>query len=159
MRLKIEPIKASAWSISSCLQVTVGPFAKEVAEPFSNAHIAHITLNQKKAMTIQDEMIGDVSIVNLNGSLDTVTSPDAEANFNNLIEADRLKILVDCANLDYISSAGLRVLLSASKRIHGRGGLVLCGMNEQVKEVFEMTGLAGLVFKIFETRDEALGGF
>ena len=110
-------------------------------------------------MTIQEEMIGDVSIVNLNGSLDTVTSPDAETNFNNLIEADKLKILVDCTNLDYISSAGLRVLLATSKRVHGRGGLMLCGMNEQVKEVFEMTGLAGLVFKIFETRDEALGGF
>ena len=104
-------------------------------------------------------MIGDVSVVKLNGSLDTLTSPEAEANFNNLIGTERLKILVDCTNLDYISSAGLRVLLATSKRIHGRGGLVLCGMNEQVKEVFEMTGLAGLVFKIFETQEEALGGF
>ena len=58
-----------------------------------------------------------------------------------------------------MSSAGLRVLIATTIKLQGQGGLILCSMNEQVREVFEMTGLAGLVFKVLDSKEEALAEF
>ena len=80
--------------------------------------------------------------ISLDGRLDTVTAPELEAFLNeNLDGASALNI--DCANLAYVSSAGLRVLLAAQKKM--KGGLKLTNVCELVMEVFEMTGFADIL--------------
>ena len=60
---------------------------------------------------------GDVSILSLTGSLDTNTSKEAEDQINILLEEGSIKLLIDLTDLDYISSSGLRILLSISKKL------------------------------------------
>lgn len=97
-----------------------------------------------------------VQIVHLKGNLDTNTSPFAEDSFKEILEGGATRVLADFSELDYISSAGIRVLLSTAKKLQGKGQFGIFNLNQQVKEVLEMTGLAGLVFKIYESEDEAL---
>ena len=84
---------------------------------------------------------GGEMTVSLNGRLDTVTAPDLEtvlsANYDGISS-----IVFNCEELLYISSAGLRVLLSAHKRMKGRMKLV--SVSELVREVLEMTGFADI---------------
>ena len=77
--------------------------------------------------------------VRLSGNLDTATSPELEAFFQeNLETAEHL--LIDCQELAYISSAGLRVILKAYKAMSKKGGMVLTHVNETVMEIFDITG-------------------
>ncbi len=100
-----------------------------------------------------------ITIAAFEGNLDTNTAPDAEERLGELLEKGVTKILVDFTTLDYISSAGLRVLLVTTKRLGGAGGsLRICGLNETVDEVFEISGFS-TIFSVFGTRDEALDGF
>ena len=84
---------------------------------------------------------GGEMTVSLNGRLDTVTAPDLEtvlsANYDGISS-----IVFNCEELSYISSAGLRVLLSAHKRM--KGGMKLVSVSELVREVLEMTGFADI---------------
>ena len=105
----------------------------------------------------QREQEGKV-ILKLSGKLDTNTSPEAETVFNKVLEAGHNKILVNFQDLDYMSSAGLRVLLGTAKQLQGRGAVALCNMNDEVREVLEMTGLADLIFKVFQSEEEGLIG-
>lgn len=80
----------------------------------------------------------------LEGRLDTMTAPELEAELNKTLGgADSL--VLDFSNLEYISSAGLRVLLSAHKVMSKKGGMKVCNVNEVVKEVFEVTGFADIL--------------
>ena len=100
-----------------------------------------------------------VKVVAFEGTLDTETSPEAQQQFNRLIEGGENKFLVNFENLDYISSAGLRVLLAAAKQLKETNGeLRICGANEVVGEVFEISGFTA-IFKVFGTESEALDGF
>jgi anti-sigma B factor antagonist len=77
--------------------------------------------------------------VTLTGRLDTVTAPDLERFLAG--KYDRVaSVVIDCEKLIYISSAGLRVLLSAQKKM--KGAMKLTGVCEPVMEIFEMTGFA-----------------
>ena len=102
---------------------------------------------------------GDVSILSLTGSLDTNTSKEAEDQINILLEEGSIKLLIDLTDLDYISSSGLRILLSTSKKLKPlRGEMRICGLNETVNEVFEISGFT-MIFKIFKTIEEAKTSF
>ena len=69
------------------------------------------------------------------------------------------KILVDFNLVDFVASSGLRVLLATAKRLKSEGGtLRICGLNESVAEVFEMSGF-DTILNVFGSRDEALSGF
>lgn len=103
----------------------------------------------------KDQMV----ILRFSGKLDTNTSPEADVFFKKVLEEGHVKVLVDFEHLDYMSSAGLRVLLSAAKQLQGKGAVGICSMNDDVREVLEMTGLADLVFKVFHNEEEALRGF
>ena len=106
-------------------------------------------------MDITDEEVGSVTVVAMTGNLDTNTAPSMQEH----LDALEGKILVDFSSLDYISSAGLRVLLSTAKRLGGSGGaLKLCGFNETVQEVFEISGF-NTIFSVHGNRTEALEGF
>jgi anti-anti-sigma factor len=66
------------------------------------------------------------------------------------------KLLLDLAALDYISSAGLRIILSAARQMKSRSGrLVLCSLSNQIREVFEISGFTGILV-ISSSREEAM---
>ncbi len=99
-----------------------------------------------------------VLIVLLSGSLETTTSAEAESFLLGKIDDGARKILIDLADMDYISSAGLRVLLITAKKLSSEGGaLHLCHLNEDVQEVFDMSGFTFLL-KVFESFDAAIYG-
>ena len=82
----------------------------------------------------------------LEGRLDTITSPDLESRINEVI-GDATKLTLDFAKLEYISSAGLRVLLGALQDMEDKGEMVVCNLTEPVYMVFELTGF-GRLFNI-----------
>lgn len=91
------------------------------------------------------------------GRIDTTTVGALEARLNPLLAAAAPRIVVDFSGVDYISSAGLRTLLVAAKRVKGTGGgLALCGLGEPVRQVFQLAGFLPL-FTIRDTRDAAVG--
>lgn len=84
---------------------------------------------------------GDVATFHLKGRLDSNTSIPFEETVFRSIDAGNRKLVMDFADLDYISSAGLRVILKAAKNLKkSEGDLVLCAMQDYVKEVFEISG-------------------
>ena len=84
-------------------------------------------------------------IVGINGRLDTMTFPELEKAVYPLIEAGKT-IVFDCENMEYISSAGLRVVLSTHKQCSAAGGrFVVRNLNAEVKSVFDMTGFSRLL--------------
>jgi anti-sigma B factor antagonist len=100
-----------------------------------------------------------VTVVQVEGNLDTNTAPEAQERLDDLAAQGVAKVLVDFTDLDYISSAGLRVLLATAKKLRGTGGnLRLCGLNETVAEVFEISGFS-TIFAVFPSEAEALEGF
>ncbi|MBQ1603889.1 MAG: STAS domain-containing protein [Oscillospiraceae bacterium] len=80
----------------------------------------------------------------LEGRLDTITSPELEEELKASLE-DAQALVLDFEKLDYISSAGLRVLLSAQKTMAKRGEMKLTHVNETVMEIFEVTGFADIL--------------
>ena len=81
--------------------------------------------------------------VTLNGRLDTSTAPELEKELSALENVTALEL--DFSGLEYISSAGLRVLLSAQKGISKQGSMVLRNVNESVREVFDITGFSDIL--------------
>ena len=75
----------------------------------------------------------------LEGRLDTITSPDLESRINEVI-GDATKLTLDFAKLEYISSAGLRVLLGALQDMEGKGEMVIRNLTRSVRDVFILTG-------------------
>lgn len=95
-------------------------------------------------MNINIEKNNGVTVIKLDGRLDTTTAPELEKAINN--EGDVLKSLVlDFSGVDYISSAGLRVLLTAQKKMNVQGSMELVGVNDAVMDIFEMTGFADIL--------------
>jgi anti-sigma B factor antagonist len=94
-------------------------------------------------MTINKQQNGTALTLALEGRLDTVTSPDLEKELKDLEGVDTLTL--DFSNLAYISSAGLRVLLSAHKAMSAKGGMKVTKVNEIVREVFDVTGFSDIL--------------
>ena len=95
-------------------------------------------------MTITKTQNGTNLVIALEGRLDTMTAPELEEELKNSLEgADSLTL--DFSKLEYISSAGLRVLLSAHKTMANKGGMKVTNVNEIVQEVFEVTGFADIL--------------
>jgi anti-sigma B factor antagonist len=95
-------------------------------------------------MTISKQQNGSALTLALEGRLDTTTSPELEKELKASLDgADSL--VLDFSKLDYISSAGLRVLLSAHKQMSAKGGMKVTNVNEIVREVFDVTGFADIL--------------
>ncbi|MDD4074955.1 MAG: STAS domain-containing protein [Eubacteriales bacterium] len=95
-------------------------------------------------MTIQKTTNGAELTLALEGRLDTVTAPQLETELTESL-ADVEKLVLDFSDLVYISSAGLRVLLAAQKRMAKQGSMVVRHANETVMEVFEVTGFVDIL--------------
>ncbi len=98
-------------------------------------------------------------MIRVEGHLDTQTSASAQAQLTQLIDQGATKLVVNFEKLDYISSAGLRVLLKAAKQLKGNSGeLRVCALNEVVQEVFDISGFT-TILTVTKTEPEALVGF
>lgn len=95
-------------------------------------------------MTITKHQNGTSLEIALEGRLDTTTAPELEAELNQSMPGAE-SLILDFAKLEYISSAGLRVLLSAHKVMAQKGGMKVIRANEIVMEVFEVTGFADIL--------------
>jgi anti-anti-sigma factor len=101
-------------------------------------------------------MADDVSEVRPHGRIDSVTGPEFERDVLQRIDGGQRRLLIDFADLVYISSAGLRIVLLAAKRMKSAGGrLVLCSLNPQITEVFEISGF-NRILDIQSSRDAAI---
>jgi anti-sigma B factor antagonist len=110
-------------------------------------------------MEIIEEVKDNVSIFKLNGRLDSNTSQGFEKKIFQAISDGSKNMIVDFRDLDYISSAGLRVILKATKAIKREDGrIMLCSMQDYVKEVFEIAGFDSFL-SIVGTMDDALKSF
>jgi anti-sigma B factor antagonist len=95
-------------------------------------------------MTIEIKKNADELVLEITGRLDTITAPALDKTINeNLGEIKSL--ILDCKNLEYISSAGLRVLLSTQKKLQQKGTMKIKNVCEEVMEVLEMTGFADIL--------------
>jgi stage II sporulation protein AA (anti-sigma F factor antagonist) len=109
-------------------------------------------------MEITTTAKGDVNIVGMKGKFDTQTSPDAEVKLMDLIQTGATKIVINFDGLEFISSAGLRVLLVAAKKMSELGGtLRICSINEVVRDVFEISGF-DTILEVTEDEAAALDG-
>jgi anti-anti-sigma factor len=107
-------------------------------------------------MEIRETKRADVMIVSPVGRLESKSSPEMERRVSALLAAGNRQFVVDFGELDYISSAGLRVLLMLGKKLTGSDGkLALCGMNASVREVFDIAGFS-TVFTIVPSLEEAV---
>ena len=107
-------------------------------------------------MQFTNHKVGDYYVVEVGGRLDTVTSRQFDEQCENWLSQGRVQVVVDMSGVEYISSAGLRSVLSAAKKLRGRGGdLFFCGLQGMVADVFTMSGFTTM-FKIFTTREQAL---
>jgi anti-sigma B factor antagonist len=111
------------------------------------------------SFTVGRSQEGGVSILALDGYLDAHTAPQFENVIQEEFDAGRIRILVDCAGLTYISSAGLGVFMSFIEDIREAGGdIKLCGMTPTVYQVFEILGFPEL-FQILPDRAAGLQQF
>ena len=95
-------------------------------------------------MNISKNLEGSKLEIVLEGRLDTTTSPNLETELKQSFDGIQ-KLVFDFAKLEYISSAGLRVLLSAQKVMNKQGSMVVKNVNEVISEVFEVTGFSDIL--------------
>ena len=114
----------------------MGLFGQKDKKPAAN-------LSSKSYLDIDVKKDGTEYTFLLEGRLDTITSPALESKIDETTP-DATKLILDLAKLDYISSAGLRVLLGAAQAMDGKGDMAVRNLNESVKEVFDVTGFSNL---------------
>ena len=95
-------------------------------------------------MTIEKKLNNEELTITLGGRLDTVTAPSLEEELKASLEGIK-NLVLDFQALEYISSAGLRVLLMAQKTMNKQGSMVIRNVNETIAEVFEITGFADML--------------
>jgi anti-sigma B factor antagonist len=106
-------------------------------------------------MNISFKKSGDVEIAEIEGSIDSKTSPELQQSILDVITGTS-KIILDMTKVGFVSSAGLRVLLMVYRQLKGKNGkIILVGVSDEIKDVMFMTGFISF-FEIDKTLDEAL---
>ena len=107
---------------------------------------------------IKVEQEGDIYLVTLEGRIDATTTPRVEKKLANLLDVAK-KIAIDFSDIVYLSSAGLRLLLSITKKMHAKKGqVVFFSMSDDVMEIIRMAGFER-VLKIYSSKNEAVKAF
>lgn len=96
------------------------------------------------SMQIKQEQTAEKRTLHVEGRIDTTTAPSLEAVINGM-DAGVKELVLDLENVDYISSAGLRVLLTTQKKMSKVGAFILTGVRGEVMEVFDMTGFSNIL--------------
>ncbi|MCK9220786.1 MAG: STAS domain-containing protein [Bacteroidales bacterium] len=107
-------------------------------------------------MELSEQKTPQCTIVGIIGRLDTTNYSLLEKKLMDLIDNQQTHILVECSKMDYVSSSGLRILLMALKKITlAKGKFVLCGLQENIREIFEISGFTN-IFEICGSKEDAL---
>ena len=110
-------------------------------------------------MNLSYTTIGPVTVVRMEGNLDSNSSPAAHDELTRLIDGGASRLLINLEGVGFVSSAGLRIIVSALKKLMDcEGGLRLSNLNDPVTQVFEISGLIS-VLEVFATEEEALRDF
>jgi anti-anti-sigma factor len=110
-------------------------------------------------MEIQNRQAGDVTVISLQGSIDAMTAPKTTELIRGHIANGNTKLVTDFSGVDYISSAGLRVLLAAIKESRSQGGdLRLTSVQPDVLRVLNLSGFTNIL-KLFDTLDAAIASY
>lgn len=106
-------------------------------------------------MEIVEAKKSGVVVLSVSGRVDASNAPTLEQKILAVIGAGEKRLVLDCAHLEYVSSAGLRVLLVAAKRLSSDGKLGLAALNNQIRDVFDIAGFSSIL-QIYRTEDEAI---
>ena len=107
-------------------------------------------------MEIEEEEVGSLCVVSPIGRVDGLVAPDLEKRILRIVERGDCQLLLDCARMTYISSAGLRAVLAGARSCQQAGGkLTLCALQETCRTVFEISGFLTMI-DCHDTRDAAL---
>lgn len=108
------------------------------------------------AAEVKAEFKGDVLVLRIRGRLDAISSSETEKKICDSIEEGQGKVLLDMAAVTYLSSAGMRMLLSTTKRVRSFAGrMVLCSTANNVLDVLKISGFDH-VLELFKTEEEAI---
>jgi len=108
---------------------------------------------------LTEQTADSCTILSIDGRLDTANYGVLEAKLTDLLARGHARILLDCSKLDYVSSSGLRVFLTGLKKVTAaQGKFVLCSLQENIQEIFEISGFSG-IFEIHPGREQALTSF
>ena len=95
-------------------------------------------------MTIEKKINGEEVTIIVSGRLDTQTAPELENELDSVLSGIK-ELTFDMTNLEYVSSAGLRVILKAQKAMNAQGSMKLTGVNDSIMEVFDITGFLDIL--------------
>ena len=95
-------------------------------------------------MTIEKQLNGEVATLIIAGRLDTQTAPELEKELDSVVSGLK-ELIFDMKGLEYVSSAGLRVILKAQKIMNAQGSMKLTGVNDGIMEVFDITGFLDIL--------------
>ena len=95
-------------------------------------------------MTIEKKINNDAVTLIVSGRLDTQTAPELEKELDAVLSGIK-ELIFDMSNLEYVSSAGLRVILKAQKAMNAQGSMKLTGVNDNIMEVFDITGFLDIL--------------
>ena len=95
-------------------------------------------------MTIEKKLDNESATLIVSGRLDTQTAPELENELDSVLSSLK-ELTFDFANLEYVSSAGLRVILKAQKAMNAQGSMKLTGVNDSIMEVFDITGFLDIL--------------
>lgn len=107
-------------------------------------------------MKIQEDLQDGICVISPYGRIDSVTSDTLDEKLQAILSQNTHKLLINFSNTDFISSAGLRVLLMAAKKAKAQScKMRLCGLNDILKDIFDVSGFIAL-FAIDLTQEESL---
>lgn len=107
-------------------------------------------------MEITEERRADILILGIIGRLDASTSKDAEDKILALLASSQGKVVIDLSELNYVSSAGLRIFIRAAKHIdEANGKMIFCSLQNSVKEIFDIVGFSSLL-TLADSTEEAI---
>lgn len=107
-------------------------------------------------MEINLDTVEGHTVVSLAGQIDSTASKEFEERLVEIIDGGQHTMIIDFLNVKFISSAGLRVLLLAAKKVKPYGGkVILCNLSKDVREVFDISGFSS-IFSIYDTVSEAV---
>jgi anti-sigma B factor antagonist len=111
-------------------------------------------------MDVKARQLKRVDLVEVSGRVDSATAPQLEAALQAIMAQDRFRIVVDLQGLEYLSSAGLRVLVAALKQARrwNRGDIRLANVPPRIQSVLQLAGLDA-IFRIYDSAVDAVGSF
>lgn len=107
-------------------------------------------------MDININTVKGISILAIKGRLDTTNYNQLELKLQDLMDKNNTRFIINCSEMSYISSSGLRVFLMYLKKISAvKGEFVICCLRENIQEIFKISGF-NKIFRIYENTDDAI---